>query len=110
MSSTVITFDGLEHNRDELKQAAATGPVFVVDGDRPDLVVLSFDAYERLTTKAPNLAAALTMPFEMPASAQPHSGKGKTLLELFDDPVFDNVPDDFDFPKLDIVLQPADFS
>jgi prevent-host-death family protein len=66
VTSSVITFDELEHEHEHLKQAAASGPVFVVESGRPDLVVLSFENYERLRSKGPTLGEALSMPFGTP--------------------------------------------
>jgi hypothetical protein len=49
-----------------LKQSASAGPVFVVEGEVPALVVLSFADYERLRSRGPTLGEALSMPFGTP--------------------------------------------
>jgi hypothetical protein len=89
MATSVITFRDLERDHEELKQSASAGPVFVVDGGTPSLVVLSFNDYERLRSKGPTLGEAFSMPFGTP------------------DEVLD-----FEFPKLpdDMGFKPVDFS
>jgi hypothetical protein len=85
MATSVITFQDLEHHHEDLEQSASTGPVFVVDGETPRLVVLSFAHYERLRSKGPSLGEALSMPFGTP------------------DEVLD-----FEFPKLNIGFKSVD--
>ncbi len=79
------TFTSREFNRDPggVKRAAASGPVFITDRNKPALVVLSIKDYERL------------------------AGGGKSLLDVLM-PTDDH---DFDFepPKAKPVARPADF-
>jgi hypothetical protein len=129
MATSVITFQDLEHDHANLKQSASTGPVFVVEGETPSLVVLSFADYERLRSKGPTLGEALSMPFGTPDEAldyefpelgirfnpvDPHTESnplaGRTVFDLFNHEAFDSLPDDFEFTKLDLELKPADLS
>jgi prevent-host-death family protein len=52
-----ITFTSRQFNRDPsgVKRAALSGPVFITDRDKPSLVVLSIEQYERLTGREPSL-------------------------------------------------------
>ncbi len=78
------TFTSRDFNRDPggIKRAAAAGPVFITDRNKPSLVVLSIRDYERL------------------------AGRGKSLLDVLTPPA----GHDFDFepPKAHPVARPAD--
>jgi prevent-host-death family protein len=83
----ITTLSSREFNQDtgRAKRASKKGPVFITERGRPRHVLLSIDAYEKLTHK------------------------GKTLAELLAMP---DVGDfEFEFPRIgDELVQPADFS
>ena len=84
----VTTLSSQELNRDiaRAKEAALAGPVFIADGDAPSHVLLSIVEYRRLAaqTRRRGLLDALAMP-------------GDEDIE-------------FEPPKLDIEIRPADLS
>ncbi|MCB8882326.1 type II toxin-antitoxin system Phd/YefM family antitoxin [Acidisoma cellulosilytica] len=61
---SITTLSSREFNQDtsRAKKAAAEGPVFITDRGRPAHVLLSIEAYQRLTSRRTNLADALAMP------------------------------------------------
>lgn len=79
-----VTFTSRQFNRDPggVKRAAMAGPVFITDRDKPSLVVLSIEQYERL------------------------AGRGRSLLDVL------MPEDDQDFafepPKAQLVSRPAE--
>lgn len=82
----ITTLSSREFNQDAsgAKRAAKTGPVFITDRGRPAHVLLSIEDYYRLVGKEPSLVDLLAMP--------------------------DADAIDFDPPKLDIKLRPADLA
>lgn len=44
------------------KRDALSGPVFVTDRGKPSHVLLSYEDYQRITSKRPNIVEALSMP------------------------------------------------
>jgi len=56
------TFSSREFNRDpgSIKRAAASGPVFITDRNKPALVVLAIGDYERLAGQGKSLLDLLT--------------------------------------------------
>ena len=58
------TLSSRELNQDigRAKRAAQTDPVLITSRGKPTHVLLSFDDYERLTSKGHSLADALAMP------------------------------------------------
>jgi prevent-host-death family protein len=60
---TITTFSSREFNQgaSEAKRAAAYGPVVITDRGRPAHVLLSFEAYQRLTGQRRSIAEALSM-------------------------------------------------
>jgi prevent-host-death family protein len=83
---TITTLSSREFNQDAsgAKKAANDGPVFITDRGRPAHVLLSFEEYQRLTQQRRNIADALAMP-------------GAEDIE-------------FDPPRANIGIRPADFS
>ena len=82
----ITTLSSREFNQDtsRAKKASSKGPVFITDRGRPAHVLLSMEEYQRLSGKRRNLLDALSMP-------------GLADIE-------------FDPPKLQISVKPADFS
>ena len=78
------TFSSRDFNREpgRIKRAAAAGPVFITDRNKPSLVVLAIEDYERL------------------------AGRGTSLLEV----LMPDDDQDFDFepPKARIAARPAE--
>lgn len=83
---TITTISSREFNQaaSEAKRAANHGPVFITDRGRPAHVLLSIEDYQRLTQQRRNIADALAMP-------------GMADIE-------------FDPPRVNIDIRPADFS
>jgi prevent-host-death family protein len=83
---TITTLSSREFNQDtsRAKKAASEGPVFITDRGKPAHVLLSIEEYRRLTGGHRKIADALAMP-------------GVADIE-------------FDPPRVDIGLRPADFS
>lgn len=83
---TVRILSSREFNQDsgKAKQAANEGPVFITDRGRPSHVLLSIEDYERLTGGSASIVEALAM-----------------------------APDqdiEFEAPRADVVIRPADLS
>ncbi|MCB1640455.1 MAG: type II toxin-antitoxin system Phd/YefM family antitoxin [Xanthomonadales bacterium] len=80
----ITTLSSRELNQDvtRAKKATKSGPVFITDRGRPAHVLLSFEAYQRLTGQRRNIADVLAVP---------------GLAEL-----------DFQPPRIDIGARPAD--
>jgi prevent-host-death family protein len=83
---TITTLSSREFNQDtsRAKKAASEGPVFITDRGKPAHVLLSIEDYQRITGGHRKIADALAMP------------------ELADI--------EFDPPRVNIGLRPADFS
>lgn len=83
---TITTFSSREFNQDtsRAKKAAALGPVFITDRGRPAHVLLSIEEYQRITGAHRKIADALAMP-------------GLADIE-------------FEPPRVDVGIRPADFS
>jgi len=83
---SVVTMSSREFNQaaSEAKRAANKGPVFITDRGRPAHVLMSFEEYQRLTRQRRNIADALALP-------------GAADIE-------------FEAPRADIDIQPADLS
>jgi prevent-host-death family protein len=84
---TVTTLSSREFNQraSEAKRAANNGPVFITDRGRPAHVLMSFEAYQRLTKQRRNIADALAMPGD--------------VADI-----------DFEPPHMTLKAKPADFS
>ncbi len=82
----VTTFSSRELNQHVTHAKAATrdGPVFITDRGRPSHVLLSIEEYRRLTGQRRNIADALAMPAQEDI--------------------------DFEAPRLEVGVRPADFS
>ena len=82
----ITTLSSREFNQDtsRAKKAASKGPVFITDRGKPAHVLLSIEEYQRLTGGHRKIADALAMP-------------GLADIE-------------FDPPRLNIGIRPADFS
>jgi prevent-host-death family protein len=61
---TITTFTSREFNQDvgAVKRAAKHGPVFITDRGRPSHVVLSIEAYQRLSGGQESIVDLLAMP------------------------------------------------
>lgn len=83
---TITTLSSRELNQDvsRAKKAAMNGPVIITDRGKPAHVLLSIEEYQRLTRQRRNIADALSMP--------------------------ESAHIDFDPPRANIALQPADLS
>jgi PHD/YefM family antitoxin component YafN of YafNO toxin-antitoxin module len=62
MTNTTLSTQEFIQNASEAKMAAEYGPVFIVDQGQPTHVLMTFEAYQRLTEKRRNIADALAMP------------------------------------------------
>ncbi len=82
----ITTLSSREFNQDtsRAKKASSKGPVFITDRGKPAHVLLSMEEYQRLSGQRRNIVEALSMP---------------GLAEF-----------EFDPPKLQISVKPADFS
>ncbi|MHB1543910.1 MAG: type II toxin-antitoxin system Phd/YefM family antitoxin [Gammaproteobacteria bacterium] len=83
---TITTLSSREFNQDtsRAKKAASEGPVFITDRGKPAHVLLSIEDYQRITGGHRKIADALAMP-------------GLADIE-------------FDPPRVNIGIRPADFS
>ncbi len=83
---TITTLSSREFNQDtsRAKKAASEGPVFITDRGKPAHVLLSIEDYQRITGGHRKIADALAMP---------------DLADI-----------EFDPPRVNIGLRPADFS
>lgn len=61
---TITTLSSREFNQDAsgAKRAARKGPVIITDRGRPAHVLLTIEAYQKLTQKAASIADLLAMP------------------------------------------------
>ena len=61
---TITTFSSRQFNQDSsrAKKAAQAGPVFITDRGQPAHVLLTFDAYKKLTQIPTRIADLLAMP------------------------------------------------
>jgi hypothetical protein len=83
---SIATFSSRQFNHDagKAKKAAEAGPVFITDRGRPAYVLLTFDAYKKISRKRTKITDLLSMP-----------GIGDI---------------EFDIPQLGDLAQAADFS
>ena len=83
---TITTLSSREFNQDtsRAKKATSEGPVFITDRGKPAHVLLSIKDYRRITSSHRKIADALAMP-------------GLADIE-------------FDPPRVNIGIRPADFS
>jgi len=82
---TITTLSSRELNQDvtKAKKAAQAGPVFITDRGKPAHVLLTIEDYRRLVGQKRNIADALAMP--------------------------EAADIEFDPPRMNITLKPADF-
>jgi len=61
---TITTLSSRQFNQDasKAKKAAESGPVFITDRGRPAHVLLTFDAYKKITGGRTKIADLLAMP------------------------------------------------
>ena len=61
---TITTLSSRQFNQDasKAKKAALAGPVFITDRGRPAHVLLTIEAYRKLTNRTPRIADLLAMP------------------------------------------------
>ncbi len=83
---TTISTEQFHSDVEGAERAALTGPVFVLDGETPEYVVLTFKDFDKMRGKSANLADALGMPVEAVDAIN------------------------CEFPKLEIKLRMPDFS
>jgi prevent-host-death family protein len=83
---TITTMSSREFNQDAsgAKRAANKGPVIITDRGRPAHVLLTMEAYQKLTQKATTIADLLAMP---------------GVADIA-----------FDAPRVDRIARPADLS
>jgi prevent-host-death family protein len=62
MTITTLSSRELNHDVTRAKKAANNGPVFITDRGKPAHVLLSFEAYQKLTQQRRNIADTLAMP------------------------------------------------
>ena len=84
MPATTLSSQELNRDIASAKKAALNGPVFIADGDAPSHVLLNIMDYQRLAGRKRSLLDALAMP-------------GDEDIE-------------FEPPKVDIGIRPADLS
>lgn len=63
--TTIISSREFNQDTSGAKKSAIEGPVFITDRGRPSHVLLSIEAYERLTGSAPDIVQMLRMPVEI---------------------------------------------
>lgn len=86
MAITTLSSREFNQGASEAKRAANNGPVFITDRGRPAHVLMTFEAYQRLTKQRRNIADALAMPG-----------------------IADIADIEFDAPRVTIEPRPADF-
>ncbi len=84
MAITTLSSRELNQDTSRAKKAASEGPVFITDRGKPAHVLLSIEDYRRITGGHRKIADALAMP---------------DLADI-----------EFDPPRVNIGLRPADFS
>ena len=84
MSHTTLTSRELNQDVTRAKREAQDGPVFITDRGKPSHVLLSIEAYRRLTGQRRNIAEALAMP--------------------------DAAEIDFEPPRVEVAVRSVDFS
>ena len=84
MSATTLSSRKFNQDTSGAKKAAKTGPVFITDRGRPAHVLLTIEDYRKMAGQSPSIIDMLGMP-------------GIEDVE-------------FDPPKLEIRLRPADFT
>ena len=62
MTITTISSRKFNQHASEAKKAAKAGPVFITDRGRPAHVLLTFDAYKKITAGRTRIADLLAMP------------------------------------------------
>lgn len=102
MATTTISLRELSEDAMRAVAADSHGPVIVTEEGRPVHVLLSFDAYQALVQgeterHAPSARAEVSFP------------PGGSLLEALAMPGLEIIPDDFEFPKLDLRLKIPEF-
>jgi len=80
---SITTFSSREFNQDvsRAKRAAKNGPVFITERGNPSHVLLAFTEYKKITHKKKNIVEILSMSEDV----------------------------DFEPPKIDIKIKPAEF-
>lgn len=84
MSITTVSSRTFQQNASEAQKAARAGPVVITNRGRPAQVLLSYEAYQRLSGQRRNIVEALAMP---------------DLANI-----------DVEFPAMQNLPRPADFS
>ncbi len=62
MPTTTLTSRDFHQDSGKVKRATENGPVIITDRGKPTLVLLTFEAYEKLQNKRISVADALAMP------------------------------------------------
>ncbi len=76
---TVVPATEFNRNPSHIKRLAATAPVVVTEHDRPTLVVLSFEEYERLLGVPADLASWLEMGDDVEFEIEPITFELRTV-------------------------------
>lgn len=81
-----ITFTSREFNRDPagVKRAAAQGPVFITDRDRPALVVMAIEHYRALAGQGRTLLDVLAPGDDQDFAFEPPKAQGAARAADFD--------------------------
>lgn len=85
MSITTLSSREFNQKVGYAKKAAADGPVFITDRGEQTHVLLNVDEYRKITSKE------------------------RTLTEILHYPPLAQIDDDFEFPRLDGLFNPAEF-
>jgi len=62
VSTTIVSSREFNQDTSSAKRAASKGPVIITDRGRPAHVLLTIEAYEKLTQKSGSIAELLAMP------------------------------------------------
>lgn len=62
MTKTIVSSREFNQDASGAKRAASKGPVIITDRGRPAHVLLTFEAYQKLTRKSASIADMLAMP------------------------------------------------
>ena len=72
MTKTIVSSREFNHDAGSAKRAAMKGPVIITDRGRPAHVLLSYEAYQKLTRKQASITDLLAMPSVADIPFEPH--------------------------------------
>jgi hypothetical protein len=104
MSTSVLTRQEFTKKLAHADNYGEKEAVIVISEGVPTNVWLPYAEYEALLTFSPTAYPALA------GGAPPSAVRERTLLDIFDHPAFDHLPEDFEFPKIELDFRPVDFS